>query len=254
MITWLRSLITFLGFIIIGVVITPIMLLFSLPFWGRPFHAIVRVWCKMNLGWLRIAAGVKYRVLGEENLQHLEKKPHLLLSNHQSTFETYLYSILLPPHSFVLKKQLLYIPFFGWGLAKTKPISIDREAGRAALKKMVSQAQERFQIDRSVIIFPEGTRANPDQKVPYKKGAFIVAKELNAPILPLAINSGRAWPKGSFLKYPGTITLTIGKPIMTEGRKIGEIATETETWIRSHTYPSLDPALKPQALEAKSEE
>lgn len=250
MITWIRSLIAFLGFLIIGVVITPIMLVLSLPFWGEPFRKITQLWCKLNLGWLRLSAGVRYKIEGAENLQYLNT-PHILISNHQSTFETYLYTIILPPHSFVLKKQLLYIPFFGWGLAKAKPISIDRESGRVALKKMVTQAEKRFKEGRSVIIFPEGTRAKPDAKVPYKKGAFIVAKQLDAPILPLSINSGRAWPKGSFLKYPGTITLTIGEPITTQDRKLGEIANETENWIRSHIYPTLDPAIKP-TIVAKS--
>ena len=237
---WLRSLICLLGFIVISVIVTPLLLLISLPFWGKPYKRIIDIWCRIVLGWLRISAGIKYRIEGAENLRYLEDKPHVIVSNHQSTFETFLYSMILPPHAFVLKRELTWIPFFGWGLAKLKPIAINRQDGRNALKSIIAQAKEKFNEGRSVIIFPEGTRAKPDTVKPFKKGAFLMTRELGADMLPVAINSGRAWSKGRFLKYPGTITMVIGKPIPFEGQSTQELLNLAEAEIRPNIRQTLD--------------
>lgn len=237
---WLRSLLCLFGFIVISVIITPIMLLITLPVPKRAYRKVSQAWAKLILNWLTVSVGVRYRIVGEENLCALEEKPHLIISNHQSTLETYLYTIILPPHVFVLKRELLWIPFFGWGLAKVSPIAINRKDGRNAFKSIVKQAKERFKEELSIIIFPEGTRSSSESDTPYKRGGFLLAKELKANILPLAINSGLSWPKGRFLKYPGTITLEIGKPISSKDKKTTELLEETELWIRNHTRSSLD--------------
>lgn len=237
---WLRSFLCLLGFLVISIIITPIMLVITLPVPKGAYRKVSQLWAKLILKWLTISVGVRYRIIGEENLADLHKKPHLIISNHQSTLETYLYTIVLPPHVFILKRELLWIPFFGWGLAKVNPIAINRKDGRNAFKNMVTQAKERFAEGLSIIVFPEGTRSAPNSITPYKRGGFLLAKQLNADILPLAINSGCSWQKGKFLKYPGTVTLEIGKPILSYNKDAHELLEETETWIRNHTRQSLD--------------
>lgn len=241
MVTWIRSLITFIGYLFIYLVITPIMMLCTICFWGSWFRRVTIIWSSILIGWMRIGAGVHYRVVGQENLNKLKDRPHFIISNHQSALETLIYTVILPPHSFVLKKELLYIPFFGWGLAKAKPIAINRKDGKNALKQISAQAKERFNEGRSVIIFPEGTRVPFGKEEPFKKGAFIVAKQLEAPVLPIAINSGLAAPKGRFIKEPGMITIVIGEPIESKELSTGELAKVTESWIRAHILPTLDP-------------
>ncbi|PWD85334.1 lysophospholipid acyltransferase family protein [Ignatzschineria cameli] len=249
MITWIRSLITFIGFLFIYLIITPVMLISTVLLTGSWYRNVTIAWSKILVGWMRIGAGIDYRIIGAENLQYLKERPHFIISNHQSALETLIYTIILPPHSFVLKKELLYIPFFGWGLAKAKPIAINRKDGKNALKQISTQAKERFAEGRSVIIFPEGTRVPFGQVVPFKKGGFIVAKQLAAPVLPMAINSGIAAPKGRFLKEPGIITIVIGKPIESESLSTAELAKETERWIRGHIVPTLN--VKKEATEAE---
>lgn len=252
MITWLRSLITFLGFLVIYLIITPIMLITTIILWGSWYRNVTIAWSNILIGWMRIGAGIQYRVIGREHLEKLKTHPHFIVSNHQSALETLIYTVILPPHSFVLKKELLYIPFFGWGLAKAKPIAINRKDGKNALKQISKQAKERFAIGRSVIIFPEGTRAPFDQEIPFKKGGFIVTKQLEAPVLPIAINSGIAAPKGRFLKEAGVVTIVIGEPIESKALSTNELAKTTESWIRSHIVQTLDVPLVPTQDEVKA--
>lgn len=246
MIKWIRSLITFLGFTVIALIITPIMMTATVLFWGSWYRKVTIIWANILIGWMRIGAGIHYRIIGIENLEKLKTRPHFIVSNHQSALETLIYTVIFPPHSFVLKKELLYIPFFGWGLAKSKPIAIDRKDGKNALKQIATQAKERFEIGRSVIIFPEGTRVPFDQVVPFKKGAFIVTKQMKAPVLPVAINSGIAAPKGRFLKEPGVVTIVIGEPIESADLSTSELTKVTESWIRDNIVQTLDVPLIPE--------
>lgn len=252
MITWIRSLITFIGFLIIYLIITPIMLVTTVILWGSWYRNVTIAWSNILISWMRIGAGIHYRVIGLENLEKLKNQPHFIVSNHQSALETLIYTVILPPHSFVLKKELLYIPFFGWGLAKAKPIAINRADGKNALKQIAKQAKERFATGRSVIIFPEGTRAPFNQEIPFKKGGFIVTKQMGAPVLPMAINSGIAAPKGRFLKEPGVVTIVIGEPIESKDLSTNELAQTTENWIRSHIVQTLDVPLIPTQKEIKA--
>ena len=252
MVTWIRSLITFLGYLVIYLIITPIMLISTVALWGSWYRNVTIAWSNILIVWMRIGAGVHYRVIGRENLEKLKERPHFIISNHQSALETLIYTVILPPHSFVLKKSLLYIPFFGWGLAKAKPIAIDRTDGKNALKQISTQAKERFEIGRSVIIFPEGTRVPFGKVEPFKKGAFIVTKQLEAPVLPMAINSGIAAPKGRFLKEPGVVTIVIGEPIESKDLSTGELAKHTEKWIRAHIVSTLNVPLVPTEAELKA--
>lgn len=239
MIIWLRSTLFFIGYLFIILVITPLLLIPSLPLPYHHFRRVVRFWCALILGWLRITTGIRYNIVGAEYLNALTQQPHVIIANHQSAFETLLFSKILPPHAFILKKELLNIPFVGWGLRKAKQIPIDRNDGRRALQNIITASKEAFDEGRSVVIFPEGTRAKPDQILRYQSGGFAIAQKLAQPILPISHNAGLAWPRNSYLKRPGTITVTIGPPISTEGKKTNELRQETERWIRHHMIPEL---------------
>jgi 1-acyl-sn-glycerol-3-phosphate acyltransferase len=133
----------------------------------------------------------------------------------------------------VLKRELLKVPFFGWGLAAIRPIAIDRAAGRAAVEQLTSQGRERLRSGRCVMIFPEGTRVRPGETQRYRMGGAVLASETNAPVVPVAHNAGELWPRHSFIKWPGEITVAIGPPIDTTGKTADQINTEAREWIES---------------------
>ena len=129
------------------------------------------------------------------------------------------------------KRQLLWLPFFGWGLSRMDPIAIDRSAGRNAIRQIVEQGTERLKRGLWVVIFPEGTRVRPGTKGRYKIGGAVLAAESGYPVVPVAHNAGHFWPKGQFLKRPGTIRMVIGPPIATQGKPAEEILAEAEHFI-----------------------
>ncbi|KZX36932.1 1-acyl-sn-glycerol-3-phosphate acyltransferase [Wohlfahrtiimonas chitiniclastica] len=241
MIQWIRSLLYFITLILIAVIFIPFMILVSYFMPERQYYPLIRAWCGLALTLLRIIAGVKYKVNGLENIALLKDRPAIIISNHQSTFETFLYPVIFPVYCFVLKKELLRIPIFGQGLKRLNPVAIDRSEGKKALKMMIDSAKARLADHIPLIIFPEGTRVAPDQSIPYKNGAFLVASKLKAPILPVSHNSGCAWPRGKLLKKPGTIEVTIGPLIESEGKSVQELNDATFEWIESHKKQTLAP-------------
>lgn len=194
----------------------------------------MRPYSKFNLWALKTICGINYEVIGRENIP---SGGYIVFSNHQSTWETFVLQIIFPPVSFVIKKELLYVPFFGWALALLKPISIKRSSGREALKQLIEQGIARLKEEIIVVIFPEGTRIAPTEKVEYKKGGGILAEKSGYPVVPVAHNAGYYWPKRGFLKKKGHITVHIGKPIETQGRKAKEITNDAEAFITSHIEP-----------------
>ncbi len=193
-------------------------------------YQIARSWCAVSIWALRLICGVRWRVEGRENLPDA---PVIFFSKHQSTWETLGLVVLLPPHVHVLKRELLKLPFFGWGLAAVRPIAIDRGAGRAAVEQMVSQGRERLAAGRCVMIFPEGTRVRPGETSRYRMGGAVLAAETGTSVVPIAHNAGELWPRHSFLKWPGEITVAIGPPIDTHGKTADQINTEARQWIES---------------------
>lgn len=193
-------------------------------------YQIARSWCAVSIWALRLICGVRWRVEGRENLPD---EAVIFFSKHQSTWETLGLVVLLPPHVHVLKRELLKLPFFGWGLAAVRPIAIDRGAGRAAVEQMVSQGRERLVAGRCVMIFPEGTRVRPGETARYRMGGAVLAAETGTSVVPIAHNAGELWPRHSFLKWPGEITVAIGPPIDTHGKIADEINTEARQWIES---------------------
>jgi 1-acyl-sn-glycerol-3-phosphate acyltransferase len=154
------------------------------------------------------------------------------MANHQSTWETFALPCIFPQHlSWVLKRELLNIPFFGWGLRVIRPIAIDRADGRAALKQISQQGKALLEAGISIVIFPEGTRVAPGEKLPYKIGGAILASHAGFPVIPVAHNAGESWSRHAWIKKPGTITVSIGAAIDTKNKKADAINKQVESWI-----------------------
>jgi len=227
--SFLRSV---LFFVLKAVFTVPFVLcvlpLFFLP--PLPRYRVIALWGRVVIWLARVILGIRFRV---EGLEHRPHAPSVVLSKHQSAWETIAFQQIFPPLSFVLKKSLLQIPFFGWGLALFSPIAIDRAAGREAMKQVETQGKERLRAGFWVLVFPEGTRVAPGEKGNYQVGGAWLASKAGVPVVPVAHNAGRCWPKNAFVKQPGEITVLIGPPIPTAGRKATQVLAETEAWIES---------------------
>lgn len=202
----------------------------------------------MCVGWLRLAVrsgelilGIRNRVTGYENLPVGSTDPAILLVKHQSTWETFCMPTLMPhPLAYVFKKELLYVPFFGWAMARMDMIHIDRSKRAEAFNKVVSQGQRLLDQGTWVIMFPEGTRIARGHKGTYKSGGTRLALATGAPVIPVAVTSGRCWPRKALVKRPGTVDFSIGKPIPSQGRDPDELMREVEAWIEAEMR-RLDP-------------
>ena len=227
--TWLRSAIFNLGMwlmVIPFALLALLMISFSAPFRSR----LVSGWAHFVVWLLALTCGLRYRVIGLENIpQH----PCVILAKHQSAWETIAFQAIFPPQIWVLKRSLLLLPFFGWALWALRAIAIDRSAGREALKQLVSQGRDRLAIGLNVVVFPEGTRITPGRRGKYHIGGAWLAAHAGALALPVAHNAGEFWRKNSLLKRPGTITVSIGKPIDTAGMKADELNRQVEAWIEA---------------------
>lgn len=182
------------------------------------------------VGWLNVTCAIKVEVSGLENIPNT---PFVALSKHQSSWETYFLQRALRPVSTILKKELLKIPLFGWGLATTKPIAIDRTNPRSALKDILSQGKKRLAEGNNVLLYPEGTRMAVGIPGSYGRSGAALAIAAQVPVVPIAHNAGHCWPAHKFLKYPGTIHVVIGKPIPTTGTDSKQLTEEIKLWIES---------------------
>jgi 1-acyl-sn-glycerol-3-phosphate acyltransferase len=177
---------------------------------SRAIHAAAKIWIGVTLWLLKVCVGLKAREVGRK---HIPKKPVLFAVKHQSAWETLFLSWRLNHPAFVLKKELLLIPIFGWFLARTGMIAIDRSGKAAALKKMVADAKATFAQGRPVVIFPEGTRVAPGHTRAYQPGIAALYAQLGVPVVPVALNSGLFWGRKAILKKPGIITIEYLEPI-----------------------------------------
>ncbi len=205
--------------------------LLAILVWGLPAlprSRIIGSWAHLITWLLGKICNLHYRVVGSKQLPERA----VLISNHQSAWETIAFQVIFPPQAWVLKRELLWIPIFGWGLAATVPISIDRKFPRKALERVVSQGRERLNGGRWVVVFPEGTRITPGVESKYNPGGALLAVKAGVPIVPVAHNAGIFWPRRGFIKQPGTIDVVVGEPIETTGRKAKEINLQVEQWIR----------------------
>lgn len=204
----------------------PTLCLFWLKYPQR--YRFITLWSRFVLWWVKVTCGIRYHVEGIENMPD---KPVIIMSNHQSTWETFAYHIIFPLHCNVLRKEYLRIPLFGWGLALLEPIAIDRSQGSSALKQLLDEGHQRLQQGRSIVIFPEGTRIAPNETTKFNPGAALLASQTGAPVLLVAHNAGTLWGRRQFFKTPGTITVRIGPLIKTQEKTAREINKIAESWI-----------------------
>ena len=201
--------------------------------WGYRFGKLWRLGIQFGV---ENILGIRPKVIGLENMP---KEPCVILSKHQSAWETMTLQDLVPHGAycvFVLKKELLKVPLVGWGLAAMKMISIDRAAGKDALDQVVTQGRERLQQGFYVILFPEGTRVAPGQKKRYKPGGAYLATRVGCKVVPVAHDAGELWPRQAFLKTPGTITMSIGPAFDATGMTEAEVNQRAEAWIEDEMH------------------
>jgi 1-acyl-sn-glycerol-3-phosphate acyltransferase len=198
----------------------------------RPIHYnIVMFWLDMQIWAAKVIMGIRYQVIGAENLPD---GPAILLSKHQSTWETFFYPTFMPRQlCYVFKRELLFVPFFGWGIGLLDMIHINRSKGADAFDEIVRQGAEKLAQGRWIIMFPEGTRIPVGKTGRYKSGGARLAVRTGAPVVPIAVNAGEVWPKKPWIKRPGLVTVSIGPPISTQQRQPDAVIEEVEAWIEA---------------------
>lgn len=229
MLTTLRSLLFYVGVVpvtvffgLAGIVILP------LP---RPWrYYVITRWSRFAIWWLRVSCGLSWRVTGKE---HIPDRPGVILCKHQSAWETITLQMIFPRQSQVLKKELLHLPFFGWGLASLNPIAIDRKAGAKALRHLLVEGKRRIEAGWFVLIFPEGTRVPVGQRGRYTSGGAALAVQAGCPIVPVAHNAGVFWPRNTMRKQAGVIDVVIGPALEPDGRSAAQLMNEVEAWIEA---------------------
>ncbi|TAL52579.1 MAG: 1-acyl-sn-glycerol-3-phosphate acyltransferase [Methylovulum sp.] len=225
---YLGSTVLFVSMMLSTLIFGPLVLLCSaFPFSVR--YKIAKLWVQLVLLIARIFCGVRHEVEGLEHIKDIQTA--IVLSKHQSAWETIALRLILPTQTALLKQSLLRLPIWGWALATLKPIAIDRKNQRAALKTLLKQGKACLNEGIWVVVFPEGTRTAPGEVKKFNAGGAILAEKSGYPVIPVAHNSGHCWPRYSFLKYPGTITVKIGPVIDTKGRKAADINAEAAEWI-----------------------
>lgn len=212
---------------LVSLVFAPFM-----PFRKR-YRFVVQTWCRSAVWLAKTVVGLRYEVSGQENIPD---RPCVILSKHQSTWETFFLSAYFEPLSQVLKRELLYVPFFGWAIMLLKPIAIDRKNPKAALRQVAKQGQERLEQGAWVLVFPEGTRVPVGQTLKFSRSGASLAANAKLPVLPIAHNAGMYWPKSGWGKRPGTIKVVIGPPMHAESegpRAVAELNQRAEDWVNA---------------------
>lgn len=217
------------GSIVATAIFSPLVIVCVIfPF--RVRYAIGAGWAKFVLKLADIFCGVRYEVEGLESIN--KNNPAIVVSNHQSAWETLAFRCILPMQTSLFKRSLIWIPFWGWAMATLKPIPIDRNNKTAALRKLINDGTAALKSGLWVIVFPEGTRRAVGEMGAFSAGGAMLAQKSGYPVLPVAHNAGIIWPRYSFLKYPGVIKVKIGPLIETKGRKAADINQEAETWVK----------------------
>ena len=191
-------------------------------------------WFRLVIWGTRVLLGIQIRVSGLENLPQGSNSPAILLSKHQSALETMLLPTLMPrPLAFVFKRELLRLPFFGWSMARLDMIHIDRHSRAQAIKQVIAQGQRLLAQGVWIILFPEGTRIPRGETGTYQTAGTRLAVEAGAPVIPIAVSSGKCWPRKGFIKYAGVVDVSIGKPIASVDREPKELMREVQNWIEA---------------------
>ena len=223
----IRSLLFTLAMVLITPPFALLVLLFAwLP--RLPRYRLISGWARIMLWLARVLLGIRHEVIG---LEHLPNSPSVILSKHQSAWETMAFQVLFPPQAWVLKRELLWIPFFGWGLALFSPIAIDRSSRTEAFRRLVAKGRQRLDQGFWITIFPEGTRTAPGEYKKYRIGGAWLAVHAGATVVPVAHNAGLLWGRNAFIKRPGVINVEIGQPIDTTGMTPDAVIKQVEQWI-----------------------
>ena len=223
------------AFALVQIVLTPLWACISLltfPLSAKARYRVITAWSRMIIRSVEIICGIRYRVLGSENIP---REPCIIMGKHESAWETLAFQVIFPPQVWVVKRELLWIPFFGWGLAMLSPIAIDRRAGPSALRQMLEQGRDRLRRGFYIVIFPEGTRVAPGETGEYQIGGAWLAEKAGAPVLPVAHNAGTYWQKNAFVKRPGLVTVSIGPLMRAGGEKPAALMQNIARWIENET-------------------
>jgi len=226
---WLGSF-AFSIFFVVTVVVYASLLFATLWLPGNDPYRWAVAWARAILRALHVFCGLDYRVSGRE---HLPDGGAVVLLKHSSTWETVAQILIFPRQSWVLKRELIWIPIFGWALRQLKPIAIDRKSGASAVQQVLSQGQSRLAEGLCVMIFPEGTRMPVGETRRYGLSGALLASAAGKAIVPVAHNAGFFWPRGGWLKRAGTVRVVIGEPIATAGRDAREINDDVQRWIEA---------------------
>lgn len=207
-----------------------LLLLLSFPFPFEKRFAVTHLWSKATIAWLALTCDLRYEVQGTENIPSV---PGIVFAKHQSTWETLTLNFWFSPQTWVIKRELMWLPFFGWGAYMMEPIALNRGSGKKAIEQLVEQGKDRLQKGRWIIIFPEGTRTAPGQHGRYRIGGAVLAERTGYAVTPVAHNAGEYWPRRQFIKRPGVIQVRIGPPIEPANKTAQQILNETEHWIET---------------------
>lgn len=226
---YLRSLVFWIVFAFIILIFTTLLVL-SFPFPLEKRFVLTRAWSRSVLWWLQITCNLRYEITGTENIPDT---PGIIFSKHQSTWETTSLNLWFAAQSWVVKRELLWVPVFGWAVFMMDPIALNRGAGKKAVDQLVRQGLERLEKGRWIIIFPEGTRIAPGKTGRYRIGGAILAERTGYPVTPIAHNAGEYWPRRKFIKRPGVIQVRIGPSIETKNKSAPVILAEAKQWIET---------------------
>ncbi len=220
-------------FLLLQAIITPpyamlVLATAALPPLAR--YRVISYWSKIMVWLARLVLGIRWDIAGRENIPTV---PSIVMAKHQSAWETMALQLFFPPHVYVIKRELLRIPFFGWGLALMSPIAIDRDAGLRSIKQTLQQGRERLAQGFSVVIFPEGTRVEPGARRKYQLGGAWLACKVGAPVVPIAHNAGELWGRNALVRYPGVVRMVIGAPIDSRSLEPEELNRRVEDWIEN---------------------
>lgn len=226
---WLGSL-AFTSYLFASVAAFGLVVVASAPFGYGVTLRLVKRWADVTLAVLERCCGLGYEI---EGLENIPEENTVVLMKHSSAWETIAQFNWWPKQTWVVKRELLWVPVLGWVIAMLKPIAIDRAGGRAAVQQVVDQGLDRLAAGFWVVIFPEGTRVAMGQTRRYGISGALLASTAGRPVVPVAHDAGRYWPRRGFIKKPGTIRVAIGPPIDTEGREPRDINAEVQAWIEA---------------------
>ena len=227
---WMGS-IAYTVILFLSVAVAASLICIVVPLFGRNAGwKIILLWHRFVMGALALLCGLNYTVEGRE---HIPERTGVAYLKHSSAMETIVELGIFPQQTWVLKRELMWAPFFGWAMATLSPIAIDRRAGGSAVEQVVSQGKDRLQRGLWVMIFPEGTRMPPGETRRYGVSGALLAAKTGCPLVPVAHNAGDFWPRRGWLKKRGTVRFVVGPPIATEGREPRQINHDAQQWIEA---------------------